>query len=131
LEQDKEEDGFAHPAGTRPRKEPLFGGALQKMETGSDFAIGLIWRLFVQEDQIRDALNDHWHASAIGDADAEHDIYADDAVCEYPQSSERIIARVNLQALRNHNPGKPSCFNVRRILGKGELWITEYIIIYQ
>jgi hypothetical protein len=44
LEQDKEEDGFAHPVGKRPRKEPLFGGALQKMETGSDFAIGLtIW----------------------------------------------------------------------------------------
>jgi hypothetical protein len=42
LEQDKEEDGFAHPVGKRPRKEPLFRGALQKMETGSDFAIGLI-----------------------------------------------------------------------------------------
>jgi hypothetical protein len=86
---------------------------------------------FVQEDQIRDALNAHWHASAIGDADAEHDIYADDAVCEYPQSSERIIGRVNLQALRSHHPGKPSGFNVRRILGKGDLWITEYIITYQ
>jgi hypothetical protein len=42
LQQDKEEDGFAHPAGKRPRKELLFGGALQKMETGFDFAIGLI-----------------------------------------------------------------------------------------
>jgi hypothetical protein len=42
LEQDQEEEGFAHPVGKRPRKEPLFGGALQKMETGSDFAIGLI-----------------------------------------------------------------------------------------
>ena len=85
----------------------------------------------VQEDQIRDALNAHWHASAIGDADAEHDIYADDAICEYPQSGERIIGRVNLQALRSHHPGKPSGFNVRRILGKGDLWITEYIITYQ
>jgi hypothetical protein len=42
VEQDKEEDGFAHQVGKRPRKEPLFGGALQKMETGADFAIGLI-----------------------------------------------------------------------------------------
>jgi hypothetical protein len=42
LEQDKEEDGFAHLVGKRPKKEPLFGGALQEMETGSDFAIGLI-----------------------------------------------------------------------------------------
>ncbi len=42
LEQDKAEDGFAHPAGKTPRKEPLFGVAPQKMETGSDFTIGLI-----------------------------------------------------------------------------------------
>ena len=42
VDQDKEEDGFAHQVGKRPRKEPLFGGALQTMETDSDFAIGLI-----------------------------------------------------------------------------------------
>jgi hypothetical protein len=82
----------------------------------------------VQEGQIRDAPNAHWHASAI--ADAEHYIYADDAVCVYPQSGERIVGRVNLQALRIHHPGKPAGFNVRRILGKGDLWITEYIITY-
>jgi hypothetical protein len=35
------------------------------------------------------------------------------------------------QALRSHHPGKPSGFNVRRILGKGDLWITEYAITYQ
>jgi hypothetical protein len=62
--------------------------------------------------------------------DAEHDIYADDAICEYPQSGERIIGRDNLQALRSHHPGRPSGFNVRRIVGRGDLWITEYIITY-
>jgi hypothetical protein len=36
-----------------------------------------------------------------------------------------------LQALRSHHPGKPSGFNVKRILGKGDLWITEYTITYQ
>ena len=44
----------------------------------------------MQEEQIREALNKHWHASAIGDANAEHDIYDDDAICDYPQSGERI-----------------------------------------
>jgi len=29
----------------------------------------------------------------IGDATAEHDIYDDDALCNYPQSGERILAR--------------------------------------
>ena len=29
----------------------------------------------MQEEQIREALNKHWQASAAGDANAEHDIY--------------------------------------------------------
>ena len=85
----------------------------------------------MQEEQIREALNAHWQASAAGDAKAEHDIYADDAICDYPQSGERILGRSNLQALRSHHPGKPSGFHVRRILGIADLWITEYTIDYQ
>src|SRR5271155_2570835 len=84
-----------------------------------------------QEEQIREALNTHWQASAAGDANAEHDIYDDDAICDYPQSGERILGRRNLQALRSHHPGKPSGFNVKRILGNGDLWVTEYTITYQ
>jgi ketosteroid isomerase-like protein len=85
----------------------------------------------MQEEQICEALNAHWQASASGDLDAEHDIYADDALCDYPQSGERIVGRMNLQALRGHHPGKPAGFNVRRIQGEGNLWITEYTITYQ
>ncbi|SEB65082.1 nuclear transport factor 2 family protein [Terriglobus roseus] len=85
----------------------------------------------MQDETIRQALDDHWHASAGGDADAEHAIYADDAICEYPQSGERIVGRKNLQALRSHHPGKPSGFQVRRLLGSGDLWVTEYTITYQ
>jgi hypothetical protein len=84
-----------------------------------------------QEDQIRAALDAHWQASASGDAEAEHNIYHDDAICDYPQSGERILGRRNLQALRSHHPGRPSGFAVKRILGKDDLWITEYTILYQ
>jgi hypothetical protein len=87
--------------------------------------------MIMREKQIREALNKHWHASAAGDASAEHDIYDDDAICDYPQSGERILGRSNLQALRSHHPGRPSGFTVRRIPGKGDLWITEYTITYQ
>ncbi len=73
----------------------------------------------MQEEQIRAALNTHWRASAAGDANAEHDIYDVDAICDYPQSSERILGRSNLQALRSHHPGKPSGFEVNRIVGNG------------
>jgi|SRR5882757_463117 len=84
-----------------------------------------------QEEQIRAALDAHWHASASRDVNAEHDIYEDDAICDYPQSGERILGRINLQALRSHHPGKPSGFQVRRITGRGDLWVTEYTIAYQ
>ena len=84
-----------------------------------------------QKEEIREVLDAHWRASAAGDADAEHDIYEDDAICDYPQSGERICGRANLQALRSHHPGRPSGFNVRRILGVGNLWTTEYTITYE
>ena len=85
----------------------------------------------MQEEQIRAALNAHWQASASGDVNAEHDIYDDEAICDYPQSGERILGRRNLQALRSHHPGKPSGFNVRRTQGNGNLWVTEYTIKYE
>jgi len=84
-----------------------------------------------EKKQMREALEAHWQASAIGDVNAEHDIYDDNAICDYPQSGERILGRANLQALRSHHPAKPSGFNVRRMLGRSDLWITEYTIAYQ
>ncbi len=85
----------------------------------------------MEQDKRRAALDAHWSASASGDLEAEHAIYADDCVCDYPQSGERIHGRANLQALRGHHPGKPSGFEVRRIVGQGALWVTEYRIQYQ
>ncbi|SAK65248.1 hypothetical protein AWB75_03024 [Caballeronia catudaia] len=85
----------------------------------------------MNEHTIREALDAHWRASADGDLDAEHDIYEDDAICDYPQSNERIHGRFNLQQLRGHHPDKPSGFEVRRMQGAGNLWITEYTIAYE
>lgn len=82
------------------------------------------------EQKIRAALNLHWNASSKGDLQAEHDIYQDDAICEYPQSGEQIHGRDNLQALRTNHPAKPSGFTVLRLQGCGILWVTEYKIRY-
>jgi hypothetical protein len=62
------------------------------------------------EEQILQALNAHWHASAAGDLDAEHDIYEDDAICDYPQSGERILGVGDLWISEIHNrlPRAPS-----------------------
>jgi ketosteroid isomerase-like protein len=84
----------------------------------------------MDEGKIRAAIDRHWAASAAGDQAAEHEIYHDDVVCEYPQSGEIIHGRHNLQALRTHHPGRPSDFTVRRIVGEGNLWVTEYQINY-
>src|SRR5262245_33557736 len=83
------------------------------------------------EPEIRAALDLHWSASANGNFEAEHDIYDDNVLCEYPQSGERILGRSNLQTLRSHHPRKPSGFNLERILRNKNLWITEYTITYQ
>ena len=81
------------------------------------------------ENDIRAALDRHWAASDENDFDAEHEIYRDDAVLEYPQSGERIRGRRNIQASRAAQPNAKR-FHVRRIVGAGELWVTEFILAY-
>ena len=58
----------------------------------------------MEEQNIRMTIDQHWAASAAGNQIAEHEIYHDEVVCEYPQSGEVIRGRSNLQALRSHHP---------------------------
>ncbi|AMW18900.1 nuclear transport factor 2 family protein [Mycobacteroides chelonae] len=77
----------------------------------------------------RDALEAHWAASDANDFDAEHRVYRDDAVLEYPQSGERIRGRANIQASREAQPNAKR-FTVQRITGIGDLWISELVSTY-
>jgi ketosteroid isomerase-like protein len=83
----------------------------------------------MQDQNIRATLEQHWAASDIDDFDTEHSIYHEDAVLEYPQSGERIRGRSNIQITRARQPSKKR-FVVRRIMGQGDLWVTEYILTY-
>ena len=83
----------------------------------------------MQDREIRAALDRHWAASDASDFEAEHRIYRDDAVLEYPQSAERIRGRRNIQIARTNQPSKKR-FAVRRVIGSGDLWITEYVLTY-
>ena len=78
---------------------------------------------------MREALERHWAASDAGDFASEHDIYREDAVLEYPQLGERIRTRHNIQESRFLQPNKKR-FTVRRIIGSGDLWVTEFILTY-
>jgi hypothetical protein len=79
--------------------------------------------------QIREALNRHWAASDVNDFDVEHEIYREDATLEYPQSGERIVGRHKIQASRAAQPNSKR-FTVRRIVGTGDLWVSEFILAY-
>ncbi|MGY3239842.1 hypothetical protein ACVWZ4_006718 [Bradyrhizobium sp. USDA 4472] len=75
------------------------------------------------------ALQRHWDASDANDFEAEHDIYGEDAVLDYPQSGERIRGRRNIQQSRFVQPNTKR-FAVRRIIGAGELWVSEFVLTY-
>jgi hypothetical protein len=78
---------------------------------------------------IEAALKRHWDASDAGNMDVEHEIYREDAVLEYPQSGERIRSRRNIQQSRLVQPNKKR-FSVRRMIGDGNLWVTEFVLSY-
>jgi hypothetical protein len=100
-----------------------------------------IWRLMVndqpkkqqdsgvRDQEIRAALDQHWAASDANDFETEHLVYHEDAVLEYPQSGERTRGRRNIQNQRGSQPSNKR-FSVRRIIGNGDLWITEFILTY-
>src|SRR5271154_372864 len=83
----------------------------------------------VRDQEIRAALDQHWAASDANDFVTEHLIYREDAVLDYPQSGERTRGRSNIQGQRSSQPSKKR-FTVRRILGGGDLWVTELVITY-
>ena len=78
---------------------------------------------------IRAAIEEHWRASEAGETEAEHAIYADDGILDYPQSGERFRSRATIAAQRGGHPANRH-FTVLRISGGGNLWVSECIITY-
>ncbi|MGA7568934.1 MAG: nuclear transport factor 2 family protein [Terriglobales bacterium] len=83
----------------------------------------------VGDQEIRAALDQHWAASDANDFETEHLIYHEDAVLDYPQSGERTRGRRNIQGQRASQPSRKR-FTVQRIIGSGDLWVTELILTY-
>jgi hypothetical protein len=52
-----------------------------------------------------------------------------DAILDYPQSGERFKGRSTIQAQRGGHPAERH-FTVRRIVGGGDLWVSECVITY-
>jgi hypothetical protein len=81
------------------------------------------------ESRIRAGIEEHWRAAERGEIEAEHAIYAADAVLDYPQSGERFRGRSTIAAQRGGHPADRH-FTVLRILGSGNLWVSECVITY-
>jgi hypothetical protein len=64
----------------------------------------------MEDRQIRAALDRHWAASDANDFEEEH-------------------RRRNIQPSRAAQPNRKR-FVVRRIIGAGDLWVTEYVLTY-
>src|SRR5580704_6643144 len=80
-------------------------------------------------DSTRAAVEEHWQASESGDTETEHAIYAMDAILDYPQSGERFRGRATISAQRGGHPANRH-FTVIRIVGGGDLWVSECVITY-
>jgi hypothetical protein len=78
---------------------------------------------------LRALIEEHWRASEAGDSVAEHAMYAEDAVLDYPQSGERFRGRAAIAAQRYEHPAERH-FAVRRITGIDNLWVSECTITY-
>jgi hypothetical protein len=64
------------------------------------------------------------------DFDVMEEVFAEDAVVEYPQSGERIRGSANIRAVEESYPGLPKV-TIRRKLVVGDLALVESDLDYQ
>lgn len=83
----------------------------------------------MNDRDLQATLQRHWDASDANDFEAEHEIYREDAMLDYPQSGERIRGRQNIRESRRLQPNSKR-FTVRRIVGSGDLWVSEFTLTY-
>jgi hypothetical protein len=79
--------------------------------------------------RIRAVIEEHWRASEAGETEAEHAIYAENAILDYPQSGERFRGRATILAQRGGHPANRH-FSLLRITGSQDSWVSECIITY-
>jgi hypothetical protein len=91
----------------------------------------------MDEATARAMITAHFAASNVGAAGGSpedeiaraSEIYADDAVVEWPQGGERIRGKANIIGFRSAYPARQD-FELHRIVGCHDLWVNEYTIRY-
>jgi SnoaL-like domain len=117
------------PWSTKSAHGPVLRASNKTAIDGIPGIAGIVVEIEMDDEALRASLKRHWDASDASDFKVEHEIYRDDAVLDYPQSGERIRGRNNIQESRCVQPNKKR-FTLRRIVGSGELWVTEFVLSY-
>jgi hypothetical protein len=78
--------------------------------------------------RVRAMLEQNFEYSA-GDPEKAHEIYAEDAVLEFPQSGERFEGVENFREWRSEYPADVD-FEFREIRGKDDVWVVELSVRY-
>jgi SnoaL-like protein len=91
----------------------------------------------VDDARARAAIEAHFAASDVGAAGGApgdriaraSEIYAEDAVVEWPQGGERLRGRAAITGFRSTYPARQR-FELHRTTGCHDLWVNEYTIHY-
>jgi hypothetical protein len=70
-----------------------------------------------------------FYETAVGEVVGSSEIYADDAVLEFPQGKERIRGKANIIAFRSAYPARVA-IDLHRTIGRQDLWVNELTIRY-
>ena len=83
----------------------------------------------MDEAAIRAMIKHHFETETDDSVARTAEIYADDAVLEFPQGRERIRGKDNIIAFRSAYPTHVT-LDLQRTIGRQDLWVNEYIIRY-
>jgi SnoaL-like protein len=91
----------------------------------------------MDDDEARAVIRAHFDASNVGAAGGgpgdeivrASEIYADDAVVEWPQGGERLRGKAAIIGFRSRYPARQR-FELHRTTGCHDLWVNEYTIHY-
>jgi SnoaL-like protein len=82
----------------------------------------------MEEAEARRIIESHFEFGSH-DVVKSSECYSEDAVLEFPQGGERIRGKANIIAFRSAYPAQLD-FEMHRTVGRGDLWVNEYIIRY-
>ena len=81
----------------------------------------------VGDDERRELIRRYWEG--LGAEDLHDELYAEDAVLEFPQSGERFEGVPNFREWRSQYPAGVK-LELRDLRGSGDLWVVEGTISY-